>query len=124
MVDKPSPTLQEGIGPIKNVLHHDSWVRFVTENVSSTILFFDADSTSVLLCTWDSFFVIDFDFSDGKQDSVPYMWKVMFTCVPIESGLVNSSVKEFIDSSYKAVPLPTCYGNVSTDVLWPVLDWC
>ena len=35
------------------------------------------------------FFFLIFEFWDGKQNSVPYMWKIILVYVPIEDGVAD-----------------------------------
>ena len=61
----------------------------------------------VSCCAVNSFLlVLDFSFLDGKQNSLPNMWKVILTYVPMEGRVLNSYVDGVLDSSCNTVPLP------------------
>ena len=58
-------------------------VKVSQEMLSTTILLHDADGTSVLLCIWDSCSCWSLELWDGKKSSIPYIWEVILTYVPI-----------------------------------------
>ena len=59
--------------------------------LSSILCLFGADGIILMLCAWDSLFLLFlyFEVRDGKQNSVLYVWKVIPTFVPIEGGVAN-----------------------------------
>ena len=58
------------------------------------------DETSMYL---EFLFVLDFEFWGGKQNSIPYMWLVILTSVPIVVRIVGYHVDGFFDVSSKVV---------------------
>ena len=78
LVDKCFPSLYEGfIRSTRNVLlHNSSWGIFITGDVlHQTSL---EGGTIVVLCaeTLLFMFVVDLKFLGGKQNFVPYMWRL------------------------------------------------
>ena len=90
----------------------------VSQKMFSCTMFLDVDDTMCIVVHLRPLFfllVLYFEFWDGKQNSVPYMWKVILTYVLIE-GEVNCYVDGLLDNSCKVVPLPTYYAKV--------FHWC
>ena len=67
-----------------------SWECFLPQKILQLALLW-----CFVLRTLLFIFDVDLEFLDGKQNSVPNVWKVILTYVPIEYGVVDSYVKGF-----------------------------
>ena len=52
------------------------------------------------------YYLFQFEFWDGEQNSVPNMWQIIFSNISVQGGVVHPNINGCFDGSSHVVSLP------------------
>ena len=61
-------------------------------------------------CTY--FYLFCFEFWDGKQNSVPNVWQIIFSNISVQGGVVHPNIHGFFDGPSHVFSLPAYNSEV------------
>ena len=65
------------------------------------------ENRTLALMLWCcTYFFVYFEFWDGKQKSIAYVWQIIFSNISVQGGIIHPNIHGFFDGSSHVIRLP------------------